>query len=261
MPERKEYAPGTPSWVDLQTTDQAAAKKFYGEIFGWTYEDLPMDENTSYSMAQSKGRQAAAIAPLGEQAAMGVPPHWNTYVTVSDVDATTALVEKAGGTVIMPPFDVMDAGRMSVIQDPTGAMINTWQAKNNIGASVVNEPGAFSWSELVSPDVPKAAAFYKEVFGWEANKIAEAGMDYTELKLNGNGIAGAIAPPMPGIPPAWTVYFAVDDTDATVEKVKKLGGAVMMEPVDIPPGRFAVVADPQGAVFQVIKLNPELAGS
>jgi uncharacterized protein len=165
-------------------------------------------------------------------------------------------VEKAGGTVIMPPFDVMDAGRMSVIQDPTGAMINTWQAKNSIGATLVNEPGAYSWNELLTPDVPKATAFYNRVFGWEANKAEIPGMEYTELKLNGEVIAGALNPPMPGIPPSWQVYFSVDDTDATVEKAKQRGGSLINGPLDIPPGRFAVLSDPQGAVFHVIRTNP-----
>jgi predicted enzyme related to lactoylglutathione lyase len=257
MPERKEYAPGTPSWVDLQTTDQDAAKKFYGELFGWSYNDQPVDEANGvfYSMAQTKGHDVAAIAGM-PPGAEGMPPHWNTYVTVADVDATTAQVEKAGGTVVAPPFDVLDAGRMSVLQDPTGAFINTWQPKNSIGATLVNETGAFGWNELLTPDVPKATAFYNKIFGWEANKVEIPGMEYFELKLNGEPVGGATNPPMPGIPPSWQVYFQVDDADATAEQTKKLGGSVMSPPMDIPPGRFAVLADPQGAVFQIIKMNP-----
>jgi predicted enzyme related to lactoylglutathione lyase len=253
MPERKEYAPGTPSWVDLQTSDQDAAKAFYSGLFGWTYEDNPVDENTVYSMACLKGQHVAAIAPLGPQAAAGVPPHWNSYVTVADVDASAALADKAGGSLIMPPMDVMDAGRMAVVADPTGGMIALWQPKNNIGAGLVNEAGAFSWNELITPDVPKAAEFYKQVFGWEAAPVPDG--SYTEFKLDGQSIAGAMNPPMPGIPTVWGIYFSVDDTDATVEKVKSLGGAVFNGPMDIEPGRFAVVADPQGAMFNVIKFK------
>ena len=255
MPERTEYAPGTPSWVDLQTSDQPAAKQFYRELFGWTYDDNPVGDGVVYSMAVLKGTQVAAISPLGDMAAQGVPPHWNTYVTVSDVDAAAGQVGAAGGQVIAPPFDVMDAGRMAVVADPTGAMLNLWQAKNNIGAGLVNEAGAFSWNELLSPDMPKAAEFYNKIFGWEANHITE-GMEYWEFKLNGESIAGGMNPPMPGIPPVWTIYFSVDDTDATVAKAQSLGGAVFMPPTEIPPGRFAVLADPQGAVFNVIKMNP-----
>jgi predicted enzyme related to lactoylglutathione lyase len=256
MPERSEYASGTPNWVDLQTTDQPAAKEFYGSLFGWTFDDMPMGDpgGAVYSMAKLRGRDVAAIAPLGDMAAAGVPPHWNSYVSVADADATSALVEPAGGTVMMPPFDVLDAGRMFVMQDPTGAVINVWQAKNHIGAGLCNEAGAFSWNELVTPDVPKAAAFYNKVFGWTAD-THEGPMPYTEFKLDGNSIGGAMNPPMPGMPTVWSVYFSTDDTDATVDRAKSLGGSVFVEPTDIEPGRFAVIADPQGAVCNVIKMN------
>jgi hypothetical protein len=257
MAERNEYVPGTPNWVDLQTTDQAAAKAFYGELFGWTYDDVPVDDDDGvYSLAKLKGRDAAAIAGLGDQAAAGVPPHWNSYVSVSDVEATVAMVEPAGGSVLMAPFDVMDAGRMAVVADPTGAVITLWQAKNHIGAGIVNEAGAFSWNELLTPDIPKATAFYNKVLGWTAHDL-EGPMTYTELKLNGESIGGAMNPPMPGIPPVWTIYFTVDDTDATVAKATALGGSVIAPPMDIPPGRFAVLADPQGAMFNVIRFSQQ----
>ena len=257
MPERKSYVSGTPNWVDLQTTDQAGAKQFYGELFGWSYNDLPIDEANGvyYSMATLKGSDVAAIAPSSDdQVAAGVPPHWNSYVSVDDVEAAAARVAPAAGTVIASPFDVLDAGRMAVIQDPTGAIFQLWQAKNHIGATLVNEPGAFSWSELITPDVPKAAAFYEKVFGWGSDTHAGE-MPYTEFKLDGESIAGAMNPPMPGIPPMWGIYFSTADTDATVAKAKSLGGAVFSEPMDIEPGRFAVLADPQGAMFNVIKMN------
>jgi uncharacterized protein len=255
MPERKSYASGTPNWVDVQTSDQAAAKQFYGELFGWVYNDQPIDEANGvyYSIATLGGLDVGAIAPLDPSAA-GVPPHWNSYVSVDDLEAVTAKVAAAGGTVVAPPFDVMDAGRMSVIADPTGAIFELWQAKNHIGATLVNEPGAFSWSELITPDVPKAAEFYKQVLGWGA-ETHEGGMPYTEFTLDGSSIAGAMNPPMPGIPPMWSIYFSTADTDATVAKAKSLGGAVIAPPMDIEPGRFAVLADPQGAMFNVIKMN------
>jgi predicted enzyme related to lactoylglutathione lyase len=261
MAERTSYASGTPNWVDVQTTDPDAAKQFYGSLFGWTFVDNPIDEEHGvyYSIGTIRDLDVAAVAPLGDQAAAGVPPHWNSYVSVDDVDATAAKVEGAGGTVIMPPFDVMDAGRMAVVQDPTGAVIQLWQAKNNIGAKVVNENGTFSWSELMTPDVPKAAEFYNALFGWTTETHGEGPGAYTEFKLGGNSIAGAMNPPMPGIPPMWGVYFTVDDCDAAVETVKSLGGAVMNGPMDIEPGRFAVIADPQGAVFNVIKMNEPAA--
>ena len=259
MPERTEYAPGTPSWTDLQTPDQAAAKAFYGALLGWTYEDLPMGQDDAgndafYSMAQKNGKNVAAI---GGSPPPGVPPHWNVYVTVADVDASAALVPDAGGMVIAPPFDVMDAGRMSVVADPTGAMLCLWTAKSNIGASLVNEHGALSWEELMTTDVPKAAEFYKKIFGWDSDTQTNGDMTYTEWKMGDRSIGGAMNPPMPGIPNVWGVYFGVDDTDKTVELVKANGGAVFREPTDIPAGRFAVLADPAGAMFSVIKIaNP-----
>jgi predicted enzyme related to lactoylglutathione lyase len=253
MPERKEYISGTPNWIDLQTTDQRAAKSFYRALFGWSYDDNVIDAEHSvvYSMAQVRGLNVAAIAPT-MPGAEEIPPHWNSYVSVDDVDGTLGKVAPAGGTVVMPATDVMDAGRMAVVQDPNGAAIALWQAKNNIGAALVNEAGAFAWNELMTPDVPKAAAFYKAVLGWESSSVE--GMEYTEFKLDGESIAGAMKPPMPGIPSVWGIYFAVDDTDATVATAKANGGSVIAPPTDIPPGRFAVLADPQGAVFNVIKM-------
>jgi predicted enzyme related to lactoylglutathione lyase len=250
MADRNEYAPGTPNWVDLQTSDQDAAKAFYGALFGWGFDDLPTPEGPVYSMATMRDRHVAAIAPLPPQ--QGIPPHWNSYVAVVDVDAIAARAADAGGALVMPPFDVMDAGRMAVVQDPTGAMICLWQAKNNIGAQVVNEPGAFAWSELSTSDVDKAAAFYAKLFGWEAQKFEE--MDYTVFNNEGAGIGGAMKSPMEGMPSYWLVYFEVADTDATAAQARDRGGNVMVEPTDIPTvGRFSVLTDPQGAIFAVIK--------
>jgi len=259
MPERTAHAPGTPSWVDIQTSDPTAAKSFYRALFGWEYDDRPVGHDADghdafYSMATKNGKHVAAIAPLPMP---GVPPHWNTYVTVADVDATAAQVGTAGGSVMMPPFDVMDAGRMSVIADPTGATLCLWQPTNHIGASLVNEPGALSWNELMTSDIPAATAFYAKIFGWEASPLDMPGMEYTELKLRDRSIAGAMKPPTEGMPAMWGVYFAVDDTDKAVEIATSNGGTVLQPPVDIPPGRMAVLADPAGAMFNVITLaNP-----
>lgn len=254
MPERTEYAAGCPNWVDLQTTDPAAAKAFYSSLFGWTYDDQPVDEANGvfYSIAKIDGKDVAAIAPMPPDSA-GIPTHWNSYVSVPDLESTAALVEPAGGTVIMPPFDVMDAGRMAIVQDPTGAMIAVWQAKNHIGASLVNDPNTWSWNELLTPDVPKAGEFYAKVFGWTVHPVPDG--SYTEFKLNGESIAGAQNPPMPGIPPLWSVYFSVADTDAAMEKITAAGGAIFAGPIDIPIGRLAVAADPQGGMFNIIRFS------
>lgn len=257
MTTKTEYAPGTPSWVDLGTTDTAKAKAFYGPLFGWEFEDQTDNGQVVYSLAKLGGRNAAGLMeqPPGQRD-MGIPPTWNSYVSVADADATTGLVEGAGGAVFMQPMDVMDAGRMSVFADPTGAVIGTWQPKNHLGAEVVNEPGALTWNELISPDVDKAAAFYAKVFGWKAKTEQMGPMTYTMFQLGDDGIAGATPPPMDGIPPYWGVYFSVEDCDATFADAKARGASVMAEPTDIPPGRFAILIDPQGAFFNIIKPNP-----
>lgn len=261
MAKRESYAPGTPSWVDLATTDQAAAKSFYSELFGWSYDDQAIGDDVFYSLATIRGANVAAIAPQQpEQTAAGVPPHWQMYITVDDVDAASALVEAAGGSVHVPPFDVMDAGRMAVITDPSGAFFMLWTAKKTIGAEIVNEPGAFTWSELIAPPNDRTGSFYETVVGL---KLISApmpdGSSYDGFTLDGTPdtmLAGTMPPPMPGIPPHWSIYFGAADVDATAAKVRELGGAVIVEPFDIPVGRMAVVADPQGATFNLFLMAP-----
>ena len=166
MAERTSHAPGTISWTDLETTDQDGAKAFYGALFGWEYEDMPVGEGATYSMAKLNGRSAAAMSgQRAEDAARGVPPHWNLYVTVADVDAAASAVAGAGGQVFAEPFDVFDAGRMAVIADPNGAALCLWQPGTNIGAEVVNEPGALTWADTATTDAPAAQAFYSAAAG------------------------------------------------------------------------------------------------
>jgi len=243
MPDRDSYEPGTPSWVDLASSDTAASKRFYTGLFGWEWEDQP---GAPYSIALMRGRHVAGLGGMP-----GMPPVWQSYVTVADVDATAVSVPGAGGTVVMPAMDVLDAGRMAVFADPTGAAICAWQPKNHIGSQVVNEPGAYSWNELVTPDIAAASAFYERVFGWQA--VPFEGMDYTVFQLDGNGIAGALKPPAEGIPPHWMVYFTVADTDAAAATARELGATVLAEPFDIPGvGRIAALADSNGAAFSII---------
>ncbi len=259
MAFRESYAPGTPSWVDLATNDQAGAKAFYGALFGWTYDDMAVGDEVFYSMAQLKGRNAAAIAPQQpEQVAVGVPPHWQMYITVADLEAAAAKVEAAGGSVHVPPFDVMDAGRMTVLTDPAGAFVMLWVGKNNPGAGIVNEPGAFTWSELVAEPNEKTAGFYEAVAGMKLiSEPMDDGSSYEGFTLDGTSatmMAGTMAPMMPGMPAHWTIYFGAEDVDASAAKVTELGGTVLMAPFDIPVGRMAVCADPQGAVFNLFKM-------
>jgi predicted enzyme related to lactoylglutathione lyase len=182
MPERTSYAQGTPNWVDLPTTDQDAAKAFYAGLFGWTYDDQPMDQGQVYSMAVLRGHQVAAISSQPpEMAAAGAPPMWNTYLAVDSADEATAKVERAGGKVAMAPFDVMDAGRMSFVMDPSGAPVALWQANQHIGATLVNEPGTINWNELVTTD-PGVTRFYSDVAGLTAETMDMGTGPYTVFK-------------------------------------------------------------------------------
>jgi hypothetical protein len=191
-----------------------------------------------------------------------VPPNWCTYVNVDSLDATVAKVVANGGTVLMPPMDVMEAGRMSIFADPTGAVIGLWQPGQHLGAQLANEPGTYCWSELITTDLDQAKAFYKAVFNWDAESQGPAGgpVAYTEWKLDGRSIGGMLAksPEMPAeMPNLWGVYFAVADTDAAAAKAQELGGSLIMAPMDIEPGRFAVLADPVDAMFNLLALKSE----
>ncbi len=263
MSERTSYTPGTPSWVDLGSPDLDAAVEFYGALFGWDVHEAGDPEQTGgYRMAYLSDKPVAGMMPLMQE---GQPPAWTTYVSVEDADATAAAVREAGGSVIAEPMDVMDVGRMAVFADPAGAVFSIWQPRAHPGAGLVNEPGAFTWNELNTRDPGAAKAFYSAVFGWEIaeHEMGEMGT-YVEWKQGEDPMGGMMD--MRGrvpdeVPPHWLTYFAVEDTDATVEKVKELGGGVAFGPIDIPAGRFAVVHDPHGAMFAVIKMPDEAAAA
>jgi hypothetical protein len=238
----------------LQTTDQKAAKSFYGELFGWVFDDQDMGQGTTYSLALKDGELVAAISPQqAEVVAQGLPPFWNTYITVEDVDAATAAVEAAGGQVYAQPFDVTQAGRMSVVADPSGAMVNFWQAGQHIGATLVNEPGALIWNELLTDNGEAAYAFYDEVLGLTAEKSDMGGSPYILFKLGDEMVAGSMAPPMEGIPNHWHVYFAVESIEPALDKARQLGGKVLNGPMATPIGPMATISDPQGAVFSLFE--------
>jgi predicted enzyme related to lactoylglutathione lyase len=259
MPVHSSYRQGTPNWVDLQTTDQNAAKRFYTGVFGWTYDDQPMPEGQVYSMAMLGGNTVAAIAPQSpELVQAGAPPTWNTYIAVDSVDDTVAKVQAAGGMVAMAPFDIPEAGRMALIMDPAGAPVALWQAGQHIGATLTNEHGALTWNELIT-DKPEVMTFYERVLGITTNTMDMPEGKYTMLEVGGQAIAGCTAPQTPNTPNHWQVYFAVDDADAAAAKATELGGKVMVAPFDTPAGRMAVIADPQGAVFSIIRLAPQSA--
>jgi predicted enzyme related to lactoylglutathione lyase len=250
MGERTQYTPGTFSWADLATTDQESAKAFYGGLLGWEAEDMPIGDGSVYSMMRRDGKDVAAIAPQPQQQRdAGVPPVWNSYVTVASADEAAARAQELGATVHAPPFDVMDVGRMAVIQDPQGAFFMAWQPKRHVGAALVNAPGALCWNELASPDLDASTAFYSGLFGWDIAPFEGSPEPYLSIKNEGRNNGGIRELSPPGMPPHWLVYFAVDDLDGALAKVEQLGGVTHAGPIDIAMARIAVVADPQGAAF------------
>jgi predicted enzyme related to lactoylglutathione lyase len=239
--------PGTPTWVDLSTTDVDAGRTFYEKLFGWTTDEPAGPEFGGYAMFRSNGKLVAGSGPV-----MGDgPPAWNTYVRSADAGATAQKVRDAGGDVVAGPMVIGDSGTMAMFRDPTGAYFGIWQNGLHTGAELFNEPVALTWNELGTRNLDAAKRFYAAVFGWGAE-----GADYVEWQLDGKRIGGCIHLDQFGVPaevPAnWLAYFDVANLDETVQRVESLGGTVNVPPRDIPEvGRFAVVADPQGAVFAV----------
>jgi predicted enzyme related to lactoylglutathione lyase len=250
------HEPGSFSWVELATTDAAAAKQFYGGLFGWTHVDSPAGPDMVYTRFQLRGKDVAACYPQDkQQRERGIPPNWMSYVTVAKADATAAEAKKLGGTPMMEPFDVMEHGRMAVIQDPTGAVFSIWEPRQHIGVQVCEEDNALCWNELYTRDTAKSGAFYAGLFGWRAK--GDAG-GYTEWHVGERAVGGMIGiqPEWGPMPPHWLPYFMVGDVDATVAKAGQLGGGAMMPARDIENvGRFAILRDPQGAHFAIIKLK------
>ncbi|WP_431679839.1 VOC family protein [Kitasatospora sp. KL5] len=254
MPEvTTRYRSGTPCWVDLMAKDQQAALDFYRDLFGWQGEVGPA-EFGGYAICALNGRPVAGIAPLMAPEGEPLPPTvWTTYLATDNADAALAAINAAGGTTLMPAMDVGNVGRMLVASDPTGAVFGVWQPLEFIGAGVVNEPGALTWNDLHTSDPEAASAFYSAVFGVEVAPI-DGMPDYRGIHVDGRAVGGVVGlqDDPPGTPSHWRVWYAVDDTDSTVDALVKAGGTVLAPPSDGPAGRVALVADPQGAAFAVI---------
>jgi predicted enzyme related to lactoylglutathione lyase len=251
MSERRSYAPGTPSWVDLTTPDLDAALRFYGGVLGWEFEDAG-EEAGHYHQAFVRGKRVAGIGPVQP----GGPPMavWTTYLSGTDVDAHAAAIKRAGGQVVVEPLEIFDQGRMLVGADPDGAMFGLWEPGSHHGSELVNENAAPSWNELLTNDLDTAMGFYGSLFDYEFEPIPD--VEYRMLKVGGDVVGGMyrIGPPLPeGTPPSWLNYFHLDDVDAGFTRVRELGGEVLGEPRDTPYGRLAQVRDPQGGVFSLIK--------
>jgi len=259
--EPNKVAASTVSWVELQTPDPGKARKFYGELFGWTFVGGD-DPNTGfYTMAQLGGRNVAGLAKLREGSPF--PPMWSVYLAVDDADAIARKVTEAGGKIVVPPMDVMEEGRMAYFADPSGGHFGVWQGRKHPGAQVTEEPGAMVWHEVYTRDLAKAKQFYMSVFGLGTKRLDAEGIDYWTLQKGERTVFGAMqmtAQFPPEVPSHWNTYFAVTDTDAAAKKAEALGGTVMAPPFDTPYGRMAVIADPTGAAFCIIKPDRPPAG-
>lgn len=285
--QREGFPAGVPCWVDTSQPDPEAAVAFYGELFGWEFEDrMPAGSPGRYFVARLGGRDVAAIGSQPEGSPPG--PVWETYIWVDDADDAAAKVNEAGGRILGEPFDVTDAGRMGVFSDPAGALFRVWQAKKHKGAQIVNAPGSWNWSNLETSDLEGSSSFYRSVFGWESD-IVDFGKDsYAMCRLPGygdfleqfdpelrerqgdagapSGFEDAVAWIVPlgndagagEASPHWSVTFSVDDADAAAARALELGGKILVPPVDIPPVRSAILSDPQGGVFTVSKYDPQM---
>jgi uncharacterized protein len=246
--EIDNYEHGRPSWVDVSVNDLTRSAGFYGGLFGWDTPAGP-PEMGGYIVASIGGKSVAGISPKMNPEA---PSAWATYVNVDLADSAAEAVPEAGGQVLVPPMDVADVGRLAIVADPTGAVIGMWQPRQHRGAQLVNEANTWVWSMLFTTDPSVAGPFYDQVFGWAA-KDDEAGQ--TVFSLGGHDVAGMSSMPaeMPAdVPPHWHVYFAVVDTDASVNRAKDLGGSLVFGPVPTPYGQMATLFDRDGVAFSVI---------
>jgi uncharacterized protein len=247
--------PGSPTWVDLGTPDLEDAKRFYTELFGWT-ADVSGADFGGYTTFLLDGVPVAGAGPLlGD----GQPTAWSTYIATADADTTAAMVVSAGGKVLVPPFDVIDLGRMAAFLDPAGAPFSVWQPFAMRGAGVFDRPGALTWNELNTHDVEGARAFYGSVFGWAFRNSELYGVPYLVAKLNETPISGLVSMDGAGwptdMPPHWLVYFAVADCEAATERAQSLGGRVLRPPTNLPIGRYAILSDAQGGMFAILAGN------
>ncbi|MBI5311439.1 MAG: VOC family protein [Actinobacteria bacterium] len=257
MPEVTAYAPGTPCWVDLMTPSPAEDAPFYTSLLGWDYAPAPGDptDTGGYGTFSIGGKAVAGIGPLMGDA----PPCWSTYISVEDVAATAEQVKQAGGSIVVEPMQVLDVGHMAVCADPSGAVFSLWQPLSMLGAELINETGALCWNELNTRDSEGNKPFYGSVFGWTPAPAPSE--NYTMFKLGDRDVAGMIEMDplhIPAeVPPNWTVYFAVDDADATATKATELGGSIIVPPFDVPVGRITILTDPVGAPFCVVALSQQ----
>ena len=254
MGERTRYEPGRFCLVGLATSDPPAATSFYASLFGWDAEELSAGEAGSYTILRRGGGEVAILYRQTPQArAAGAPPHWTSYISVADADRTAARADElGGGAVFRESFDVLDAGRVAAIRDPTGAIVSLWQPRSLIGAALVNDVGAWCWNELATTDIERAKAFFAGLLGWEY-ETDERG--YTSIK-HAKSLTGGMRKQTEregGNPPNWLPYFTVEKVDDAARQAERAGGRPLLPTTEAHRGRFAVIADPQGAAFAVFE--------
>ena len=244
---------GTFVWHEQVSSDPKQAQAFYTQLFGWGTEVFKPGE-IDYTMISSGGQTHGGFSTAMEGAP---PPHWLGHIRVENVEETIESVKNAGGKLAAGPFDMEEVGNMAIIADPQGAYVGIYQP---YGAGADAE-GVFVWDELGTTDADGAQRFYEEVFGWTTKDMGE---DFGGYRIfdrpggTGQGVAGLMQNQDATIPAAWTPYVGVEDTDACCAKAKELGASAVVEPMDVPTvGRFAILKDPQGAVFGIIKGEPQ----
>ena len=258
MPHLTIPVPGTFCWADLQTTDPAAARRFYSSVLGWTITDMP--GGTAYGIASIDGKMTAGLKALPEHVrAMGTPPNWLPYVAVDDVQATTTRATGLGAAVLLPPTTT-GPGTFAILRDPTGAVFAVWHSPVSMGTTLYGEHGGVGWNELVSRDPAAARDFYTSLFGWTVEHANMPGLDYQILKNHGVAIAGLMQLPAEaaGAPSYWCVYFVTDEVDEAFDTALKHGATEIMPLTDVATvGRFGFLTDPQGAMFALIQFEGE----
>ena len=263
MSEKPKHHIGAPIWSDCATTDLKGAEAFYASVFGWSATREADTKGAIYSVQRLNGKRAAGLYELTKELRdMGVPPHWATYFSVTDLEESLRKVSESGGVLLDGPIDEPGVGKMAVIQDPVGAYLRLWSPVEGQEGEVFNETGAMMWNELCTRDVDSAARFYKAVLNLDPKVIDAGGRPYTLLQADGHPVAGILemTPEMSVEGSTWDVYVAADDVDDVVQRVKKAGGSVVAEPFDLPVGaRMAVVKDPFGAVFEIMSTTRESA--
>ncbi|MGW5733454.1 MULTISPECIES: VOC family protein [Streptomyces] len=248
------YPEGMPCWTDAMFPDVAAAKSFYGELLGWTF-DSGAEEYGGYTQARSDGKAVAAVVP--QMQGMEGPAAWNLYFAAPDAAVTAARIRDNGGTLTMEPMPVGEFGTMAMAQEPSGAFFSVWQPGTHQGFEKTGETGAYCWAELTTRDPAATDAFLPSVFPYETRRMDVDDVDYSVFRLDGQPVLGRLKMTEdfpPDAPPFVNVHFAVDNCDAAIATVTKLGGQLLFGPMDSPFGRFATVADQQGATFSVIDL-------